>query len=122
MKTEDLMKFIFSTQNQLRMLHWQTESFARHQAYGTTYDTLNNLFDEFIEIYQGKNGKIEISKAFNVEVFNINDDKISSFIANSIETLNSFDKMLTEKDTDLFNLRDEMLGAFNKLKYLLTLK
>jgi hypothetical protein len=28
---------------------------------------------------------------------------------------------LEESDTDLLNLRDEMLGELNKLKYLLTL-
>ena len=27
-----------------------------------------------------------------------------------------------DKDTDLLNLRDEMLGLFNKLSYLLTLE
>jgi len=27
-----------------------------------------------------------------------------------------------QRDTDLLNIRDEILGEFNKLKYLLTLK
>jgi hypothetical protein len=32
------------------------------------------------------------------------------------------DKLDSKKDTDLLNIRDEMLAAVNKIKYLLTLK
>jgi len=35
--------------------------------------------------------------------------------------VNELPKSLEESDTDLFNIRDEMLAQLNKLKYLLTL-
>ena len=47
-------------QNQMRVFHWQTQknpgSFAQHEAFGTAYDELDPLIDDFIEIYQGKKG------------------------------------------------------------------
>lgn len=123
MKPEEIVQFAFKTQNQLRLLHWQTESFARHTAYGKIYDDLDALFDDFIEIYQGKNGRINVPQDFSISVLNINDDKISSFIKTRIDILSgSLPKALSENDTDLLNIRDEMLAQFNKLKYLLTLK
>ena len=46
-----------------------------------------------------------------------------TFIDETIAFLLSLSNMLSpSNDTDLLNIRDEMLGEFNKLKYLLTLK
>jgi hypothetical protein len=43
-------------------------------------------------------------------------DGITEFLVSMTEQLD------TKYDTDLLNLRDEMLASVNKLKYLLTLK
>ena len=42
---------LLGLQNQLQILHWQTKKYARHMAYGDTYETLEDLIDTFIEIY-----------------------------------------------------------------------
>lgn len=38
------------------LLHFQSRSYAQHQALGTFYDKLNDLADGLIEAYQGKYG------------------------------------------------------------------
>ena len=107
-------------QTQLRFFHWQTKSYARHQAYGMVYDEMDGLIDSFVESMMGKYGRVP---ALPINILNRNEKDITSFIDETIMYLiglsNIFDSV---KDSDLLNIRDEMLGLFNKLRYLLTLK
>ena len=41
-------------QGQLKVLHWQTESFAEHNAFGDIYEALEDKLDRLIEVYSGK--------------------------------------------------------------------
>jgi len=106
--------------NQLKFFHWQTTSYARHQAYGGAYDALTGLIDNFVEILMGKYGRVP---ALPMKVYNRNEKDCMSFIEETIAFFLSMNNMLSpQSDSDLLNIRDEMLGEFNKLKYLLTLK
>ena len=42
---------LIEMEQQLRILHWQTKSFARHEAYGKIYGDLGDLIDAFMESY-----------------------------------------------------------------------
>jgi DNA-binding ferritin-like protein len=110
--------------NQLKIYHWQTTSYAQHKAFGNIYDTLSNLIDEYVEIFMGKYGIIKTDSQFEISLQNLDKSNYIDFINKNCEFLISdFVKNLDEKkDTDLLNLRDEMLAQLNKLKYLLTLK
>ena len=59
---ENIMHEMASTlvaiQTQLRFFHWQTKSYARHQAYGGTYDAMDGLIDNFVEVLMGKYGRV----------------------------------------------------------------
>lgn len=117
---ENIVDHFISYQQQFRILHWQTKSFARHKAYGKFYDTFGDLMDKFIESHMGKYGRIKT--AGNIEIQNMNDIQIKDFM----DELEQFLIELSEhydstRDSDLLNIRDEMLGEVNKLKYLLTL-
>jgi len=118
----NLVNGLLHIQQQLRILHWQTRSYARHKAYGKTYDTLGDLIDTFMEVHMGKYGRFELEEK-TIAIDNLDEMKISEFLDQSVEFLVSFtEKLNSEKDTDLLNIRDEMLASINKLKYLLTLK
>lgn len=112
----------FKIQNQLKVFHWQTESYAQHEAFGETYAALDTLIDTFIEQFMGKYGRIKTKDKFVVESQNITSSP-DTIIDGYINMLtNDLPELLDEKDTNLLNIRDEMLGELNKLKYLLTLK
>lgn len=113
--------------NQLKVYHWQTKSFAEHEAFGKTYDALNELIDEFIEVYQGKYGRIyPVGDEFNVVLVNYSIENVSNTLLKIVEYLTY--SFLNKEDyspdinSELLNLRDEMLSNVNKLRYLLTLK
>ena len=114
---------LLKLQSQLRIFHWQTESYAQHNAFGQTYEALDDLIDTFIEVFSGKYGKIKSNEGFSLTLENLSDNPIE-FIDNNISYLLSElpSKLDKEKDTDLLNIKDEMLACLNKLKYLLSLK
>jgi hypothetical protein len=113
---------LMAMQNQFRVFHWQTESHAQHVAFGSAYESLDELIDEFVEVYQGKNGIVKPNEGFKIKLENL-DNNPSEMIDVFIEFLqNDLPEELEEKDTDLLNIRDEMLGLLNKTKYLLLLK
>jgi hypothetical protein len=124
------MNFItnfFTMHNQFKVYHLQTQkkvgSFAQHQAFGTAYDELTEKIDDFIEIYQGKNGVIMGKNGFNINLKNL-DDNPNVFIDEFINylTVHVTNALDPKADTDLLNIRDEMLGILNQTKYRLMMK
>lgn len=119
----NFVQVLLTTTHQLHVYHWQTDSYAAHQAFGQAYDTLDGLMDQFVETFMGKYGKVASKGGFEINLSNITDKKPNEFIDSVIDFLtNELPKSLkSETDTDLLNIRDEMVGELNKLKYLLTL-
>lgn len=114
---------LLEIQVQFKFLHWQTHGDAKHRAYGDTYDGLGGLIDDFIEAHMGKYGRPTFDGDFTLSFKDISTISMQSFIDDIVEFLVGLTDVLDGKyDTDLLNLRDEMLGLINKLKYLLTLK
>jgi len=110
-------------QAQLRIFHWQTKGYARHNAFGMTYDTLEDLIDTFVEEAMGKYGRFTLDGETNtIELANLKELKPEAMLDTIISALNQFSEQFDESDTNLLNVRDEMLGSINKLKYLLTLE
>ena len=117
------IKNLLTILNQLKIYHWQTKSYAQHQALGGAYDELSGLIDQFIEVYMGKYGRIEAKGgSTTVDLFNMDQLPVNGFVDNAVDYLVSIEIPDKEADTDLMNIRDEMLGEINKLKYLLTLE
>ena len=108
-------------QEQLRIFHWQSETYSQHKAFGKAYEDFGELVDSFIEVYMGKNGKLKAKITYNIELDNFGEN-YNDYINDFISFLESVSNELSEKDTDLLNIRDEMLAVLNKLKYLLSLK
>jgi DNA-binding ferritin-like protein len=113
---------LIAMQNQFRVFHWQTESFAQHKAFGEAYETLEDLIDNFVEIYQGKNGIQNPADGLKIKLENLDNDPVEMIDVFIDYLQDDLTSMVDKKDTDLLNIRDEMLGALNKTKYLLMLK
>lgn len=122
MKEELILKLV-QIQLQWRFLHWQTFGDAKHKTYGLLYEGLDGLIDEFTETMMGKYGRPDFDPEFSIMFQDIKSLSIQTFMDGITEFLVEFSNQLDSRyDTDLLNLRDEMLGLINKSKYLLTLK
>lgn len=110
-------------QLQLKILHWQTDSYAAHKAFGKTYEQLDLLIDALVEAHQGKKGKIyyetPVLELTNIDDINVNEllEMSASYISTTVT-----DMLKSPDDTDCANIKDEILAEINKLRYLLTLK
>ena len=108
-------------QNQIRIFHWQTTSYAQHKAFDKAYKHLGDQIDEFVEVFMGKYGRSKAGTSYTIELDNLGNnflDVIDTYIEYLIDLNGELDSV---KDSDLLNIRDGMLGEFNRLKYLLTL-
>lgn len=93
----------------LRLTHWETNSYELHKAVEMTQESLEGILDDFVEACIGSvDGK---RPTFDGTVTKeLDPDSLIDYL-----------KGISVKDTDLLNIRDEMLQALHKFKYLKTL-
>jgi len=115
--------FFFTLRDQIKLYHWQTTSFARHKATDDVIKALDELIDTYVETFMGKYGRPKLTAKTNtVHIENLTDKTILPFLRKCIQHLTKeFVAALGPMDTDLINMRDEMLAELNKLLYLFTL-
>jgi len=122
MNAEVIAKLV-QIQTQFRFMHWQTHSYAKHKAYGKIYENLTDLIDNFVESCMGKHGRPEYLGGLSLDFEDLSQMSLQEFIDDSVDFLISFDQIFDEiMDSDLLNVRDEMLQLINKGKYLFTLE
>lgn len=121
---EKIVLNLLKLQNQLRILHWQSNTYAQHEAYGKAYEGLDGLIDTFVEIHQGKHGKVKLTSPVSLELYNFEELDIQNVLEEVATYLSTAFTEIHDpvKDTDCLNVRDEILSVINKLKYLLTLQ
>jgi hypothetical protein len=118
------INFFFTMREQIKVYHWQTHVFARHKATDDVISALDESIDKYVEIYMGKYGRPKVSTGTNtVRIQNMNEKSAVKFIKTCITYLEGpLVRRLKPSDTDLVNIRDEMLGELNQLLYLFTLE
>ena len=123
MTIEQLLERFLSFQQQIRLYHWTTRSYARHVASGTLYESLDQKIDQFIETLQGRHTIKNVS--LKMQLQSMTDKEIlkelhrfCDFLAKDIE------EMLDELSisSDLKNIRDEMISLTHQTLYLFSLK
>jgi hypothetical protein len=107
---EDLVNEVQSFCLGLRLEHWKTTSYELHKAVEMTQASLEDALDAFVEACVGSMDGVR--PVFNEELSATTDEK----------TLIEYLKNITTRETDLLNIRDEMLQALHKFVYLKTLK
>ena len=105
-------------QEQIHLLHWQTNMYSEHKALGSLYEYIQDFKDDLIEKLMGYTGK-------KPAVYKL--EPLSTSTSNVVlDELLSFAKLLKEYGEmncyqDVCNLSDSLSGEAAKLKYLLTL-
>ena len=117
-----LIQNLLTILNQIKYYHWQTTSFARHKALDKAHDDLSDLIDSFVEILIAKHGR-DFLQTMEIKIHSKQDVNMENALNEMVQFFNQLNTGLNaETDTDLLNIRDEMLGVINRTKYLFTLK
>jgi DNA-binding ferritin-like protein len=103
---------------QLHLLHWQTKSYAEHQALGGLYDYVHDFKDGVVEKLMGYTGKRP--GVYKIEPLSAaTADSVVSDLISFASSLRSFAE--SKGYQDISNLADSLSGEAAKTKYLLTL-
>ena len=113
---DQIVKFCFILQLTNKLYHWNTTSFARHKATDDFNSALLDFTDKFVEVYIGRYKVKPVVRGVKVEDRYLTDVGILEMYDIAKQFLQSFETMF--KDTELLNIRDELLGCLNKTIYL----
>ena len=79
--------------------------------------------DDFVEEAMGQYGRFVLDdETKTIQLANLSELKPVEMVETICGALVQFTDQIDSKDTNLLNIRDEILGKFQKLKYLLTLE
>lgn len=124
-ESEIVMKFL-QMLNTIKLYHWKTYSYATHKATDELYASLSTHIDSFVEVLLGKTqNRIKL----NTSNLKLKDCATHKEFKKEIDAYKSYlvglDKQPALKEmsnTDLFNIRDEILASLNQFLYLYTFK
>ncbi len=121
----NFIQYMMEAHHIIKLFHWKTKSYATHKATDNLHARLAELIDRYVEVFIGKlNYNLNMSEH---SVMNIKDidsnEQLEKYIYDLIDFLTEVHKKVDlDKDTDVLNIRDEIVGEFNQFLYLLKLK
>ena len=119
----EILHVMLILRNQVKLYHWQTMSFSRHKATDDLVTSLDTNIDKFTEAYMGRYGRPKMTAATGkIQIYDTNDKRAPQLMKEAVQWLTkSLPKLLSKDDTDLLNIRDEILGDIQQARYLFTL-
>lgn len=121
--SESIIKAFFHMTLNIKLYHWQTRVYARHKASDDLLNELLALIDTFVEVYIGKYNRPSFKEKTPITVIDLSDDEIIITLNKYVSFLvKELPKYIQQDDTELLNIRDEMLQLINKTLYLFTLQ
>lgn len=111
--------------NTVKLYHWKTHSYPEHKATDELYSKLNENIDSFVEIMLGKTAsRINLTNVKSLPLHGYNSlqpfkakvEEYKKFLIN----MTSDARVNITNNSDLLNVRDEILGNMNQFSYLLT--
>jgi DNA-binding ferritin-like protein len=123
---KDIVIHFLEMLNTIKLFHWKTTGYAVHKATDDLHSKLSGNVDSFVEIMLGKHGgRLNFQTNTTLTVHDYGSTATGSFkqeMDKYKELLQGLTATLdASKDSDLLNIRDEMLGHLNQFLYLLTL-
>ena len=105
----------------MKLFHFQTDHYGSHKTSDAYIEKYSNTFDKFLEIAQGIYGKITLKK-YSLVGSSHNDENIVKHLEGMITYWRTKMDDILGNYTDLINIRDELVGDAEQMKYLLTFK
>ena len=117
-----IINLLLQFRTDIKMFHWQTNSFAYHKISDELLSSIDDLSDQLVEALSGVlntrpvmlgHSSIMI-RDVNTDLFLNELDRVSDVLRNATSSFLKF--------SEIANIRDEILGEIDKSKYLMTFK
>lgn len=109
-KTDPVMDFVMCSLGAItdtHIMHWTTDSYAKHQALGDFYDGLQDLIDSWAEAFMGKAG---VLTAFPTQC-TVTDGDPLRYLRDYLVKVDTYRRSTGfPQDTALQNIVDEMVA------------
>lgn len=119
MLSSGILEIFLQFTAQIKLYHWQTKNYSRHKASDELFGKIQDLIDSFVETYQGSYERIYLKKDTKIPLYNLTDNDIRNYVIEFRDFL--MDDLDNIKNSDLLNIRDEILATLNQTLYLFTL-
>ncbi len=121
---DKIVRAFMELQNMIKIYHWNTHSYAEHKATDELHERLGENIDKFVETMLGKDSSRIEHLSRNISLQSLKSktslrEKMFVYRRFLMGMNKCFD---SSADSDLLNIRDEILGDINQFLYLLTLK
>ena len=120
---QDIITMFLQMLNTVKLYHWKTLSYAQHKATDELYTNLNINIDTFVEVMLGKTGgRVNLTDKKTLPLLDYTN------VTDFIREVNKYKHFLIGlnnselNDSDLLNIRDEILSNLNQFTYLLSFK
>lgn len=120
-KGATIVLFFFELQMNVKMYHWTTDSYSNHKATDKLLDKLSDLIDSFIEKYIGGHARPVMKSGSTISVQNMTKPKYIKLLKQAQEYLRGDLEKVISKNTELLNIRDEVLAELDQALYFSTL-
>jgi len=122
-KKAHIVKVFLEMMHMVKLYHWKTTSYAEHKATDELHGRISEHIDKFVEVLLGKDASRVQMMVDKMNLLDMNNTReIKEVIYKYIDFLTSMNHYFDpNKDSDLLNIRDEILGDLNQFLYLLTL-
>lgn len=114
---------LLGLRDQSHIFHWQTESYARHMAFGNFYTVFLEATDVLAEMIMGIKGRPVLGGPATINLVDYSDAAVEKFIADSYNLFGEELKAICDEveHEEVFDQARVILAEIDKLKYLLTL-
>ena len=84
----EIINVLMNLYDQVKIYHWQTMHFPRHEAAGKLIEALDDQIDTFVETYMGRYGRPKLTaRTGTIHVRNFNDKQAIALLKNAIACL-----------------------------------
>lgn len=120
-----LLALLLRSRAQVQLYHWTTTSLSRHEAADMLLRVIDDVGDRMAEALLGKAGRPPAGAGAQPVQLRVLDDKQGDKLLQELAACLADDGTLgldCARDPDLLSLRDELLVAVNRARYLFALK
>jgi hypothetical protein len=114
---------LLAIRDQAHIFHWQTESFAQHEAFGEFYETFLTNVDAMVEMVMGLKGRPMFGEGASIMISDYSPEAINGFFESAYPVFGNKLEMVCSPDEneEIFDQARVIVADIDKLKYLLTL-
>ena len=116
-----MVLFFFELQLNIKMYHWSTESYSNHKTSDKLLEKIGDLSDSFVEKYMGAFSRPVLRLGSTVPIQNMTKTKYVKLLKQAQEYLRGDLGNIISNNSELLNIRDEILGELDQALYFSTL-